>query len=69
MKQRIIEHYEKRIQVNERKLKKAQKNLKDVFERKLSGEWYKLLQDEIKKYKNNIELLTEQLEYVKANLK
>lgn len=69
MKQRIIEHYEKRIQVNERKLKKAQKNLKDVFERKLSGEWYKLLQDEIKNCENNIELLTEQLEYIKANLK
>ena len=69
MKNKIIKHYEKRIKVNEEKKKGYVEKLKIVIENEMSEELVIELKDKINKCENNIELLTEQLEYIKANLK
>lgn len=69
MKNKIIKHYEKRIKVNEEKKKGYVEKLKIVIENEMSEELVIELKDKINKCENNIELLTEQLEFIKVNLK
>ena len=69
MKNKIIKHYEKRIKVNEEKKKGYIEKFKIVIENEMSKELAIELEGKITKCENNIELLTEQLEYIKANLK
>lgn len=69
MKEKIIKHYEKRIKVNEEKRKKYIEHLKSVVQNKMPENLAVELEDRINKCKYNIEVLTEELEFIKANLK